>query len=73
MFDGACRCERRRGRGGEALQLATRALALRPACPSALAARQKAEELVEEGRPVGWSLGEGMRYIDDTETVCSSV
>merc|ERR1719150_2273381 len=72
------RCERRQGRAGEALQLATRALSLRPDCTSALMAKRRAEAAVAMGRPLGWGTTCGeeedeIKYIDDTDTVCSSV
>ena len=90
-----CRCERRQGRAGEALQLASRALSLRycqkynvypstkstflcyfyrPDCSQAKMAKHRAEAAVAVGRPLGWGVdGEEIKFIDDTDTVCSSV
>ena len=92
------RCERRQGRAGEALQLASRALSLRfrqngylvlifftsqrhccrPECSSAMMAKRRAEAAVAVGRPLGWGVvdgeeGDDIKFIDDTDTVCSSV
>merc|ERR1719234_1405539 len=52
------RCERRQGRAGEALQLASRALSLRPDCTSAMMAKRRAEAAVAKGRPLGWGMGQ---------------
>ena len=87
------RCERRQGRAGEALKLASRALSLRfrqisrsllnatrcrPECSSAMMAKRRAEAAVAVGRPLGWGVvdgeeGDDIKFIDDTDTVCSSV
>ena len=49
----------------------------RPDCSQAKMAKQRAEAAVAVGRPLGWGvdglLGEEIKFIDDTDTVCSSV
>ena len=50
----------------------------RPDCTSALMAKRRAEAAVAMGRPLGWGMGHGeegeeIKFIDDTDTVCSSV
>ena len=41
-------------------------------------AKRRAEAAVAAGRPLGWGVGDGeegddIKFIDDTDTVCSSV
>ena len=37
-------------------------------------AKHRAEAAVAVGRPLGWGVdGEEIKFIDDTDTVCSSV
>ena len=50
----------------------------RPDCTSAMMAKRRAEAAVAMGRPLGWGIssgeeGEEIKFIDDTDTVCSSV
>ena len=49
----------------------------RPDSSQAKMAKQRAEAAVAVGRPLGWGVdgvdGEEIKFIDDTDTVCSSV
>ena len=50
----------------------------RPDSSQAKTAKQRAEAAVAVGRPLGWGVvdglhGEEIKFIDDTDTVCSSV
>ena len=50
----------------------------RPECSSAMMAKRRAEAAVAVGRPLGWGVvdgeeGDDIKFIDDTDTVCSSV